>query len=233
MDQLGFLLREVEKNSGMSSTEFASFKKTLDDHHQRMLAHHPNYPLFITGTGQSYGLKIQERITASFHDVSKDTNTSEFDAVHLDERIEIKSMKALKGGSKEYIGSRIINLSSDMQGGFSGSFQQVKPSACEWFLFHILYGNAEQLFLVPSKLFSTTPKIKNKEPGKLLLSAQHRGHQTEGQANLGQILSRKEYFLFPGDYSSERVNTYSFADFKKAIVSRLNALGPQWLLPEA
>ncbi len=233
MDQITFLLREVQNESGMPEQAFASFKQVIDSHQQRMLKAFPNYNLFTTGTGQSYGLQIQQRIIDSFHDLTKHTKGSDYDAVHLDQRIEIKSLKALKGASSDYIGARIRNASSKTDEKLSGSFQQVKPAACEWFLFHILYGNAERLFLVPSKIFSATPKKENKEPGRILLSAQHRGHSTEGQANVGQILSRAGYFSFPGEYSSGIPNAYSFADFKKEIVSRLDVFGPEWHLPEA
>lgn len=233
MDQITFLLREVEKDSGMSEQAFASFKAIIESHQRRMLEAFPNYNLFITGTGQSYGLQIQQRIIDSFHDLSKHTKGSDYDAVHLDQRIEIKSLKALKGSSSNYIGARIRNATSRLDERISGSFQQVKPAACEWFLFHILYGNAERLFLVPSKIFSASPKKENKEPGRILLSAQHRGHSTEGQANVGQILSRATYFSFPGEYSSGIPDAYSFAEFKKEIVSRLDVFGSEWLLPEA
>lgn len=233
MDPISFLLQEVKNASGMSESDFASFKAIIDSHRGRMLAAFPNYDLFTTGTGQSYGLKIEKRVIDSFRDISKNTNGSDHDAKSdTGERIEIKSIKAIKGESTDYIGARIVNLTPETKLRIGGSFQQVKPTECEWFIFHILYGDAERLFLVPSKMFSTTPKKENRQPGRILLSGQHRGHKTEGQANVGQILSRASYFEISGEYSSAKSNTYSFTELKKEIVKKLDALGPDWILPE-
>lgn len=233
MDPIAFLLQEVKNTLGLSEGDFAAFKKIIDRHRERMLSAFPNYDLFTTGTGQSYGLKIEKRIIDSFRDISKNTNGSDHDAKSdAGERIEIKSIKAIKGEPTDYIGARIVNLTPETKLRIGGSFQQVKPTECEWFIFHILYGDAERLFLVPAKVFSTTPKKENREPGRILLSGQHRGHKTEGQANVGQILSRASYFEIPGEYSSSKSNAYSFTELKKVIVKRLDALGPDWILPE-
>lgn len=232
MDQITFALQEIER-SGVSPKDLTLLKRITDKHFKRMRHLFPNYDLFITGTGQSYGLKIQQRIIDSFSDLSKNSNSSDYDAKsNSGERIEIKSIKATKGESSDYIGARILNLTPETRLHIGGSFQQVKPTECDWFIFHILYGNAERLFLVPSKMFSTTPKKENKELGRILLSAQHRGHKTEGQANVGQILSRAFYFEPTVDYSSSRANTFSFTRLKRQIETRLNRLGSDWILPE-
>lgn len=233
MDPIAFLLLEVKNTSELSGGDFVAFKKIIDRHRKRMLSAFPNYDLFTTGTGQSYGLKIEKRIIDSFRDISKNKNGSDHDAKSdTGERIEIKSIKAIKGESADYIGARIVNLTRETKLRIGGSFQQVKPTECEWFIFHILYGDAERLFLVPSKVFSTKPKKENREPGRILLSGQHRGHKTEGQANVGQILSRAPYFEIPGEYSSSKSKVYSFAKLKNVIENRLAALGPDWILPE-
>ncbi len=234
MDQLSFMSDEVKGHGNVSAEDLASLIAIIDGHNSRMLDRFPNYNLFITGTGQSYGLKIQQRIIDSFSDLSKNMSGSDYDAISkLGEKIEIKSLKALKGESTDYIGSRIVNLTPQTKLHIGGSFQQVKPSECDCFIFHILYGDAERLFLVPSKLFSTTPKMENREPGKILLSAQHRGHKTEGQANVGQILSRASYFEPDIKYSSLKAKAFSFAKLKKEIEMRLDVLGPDWILPES
>lgn len=71
MDQVSFLLEEIKKLAGLSDAEFESFRKLVEEHRARMLRSFPNYDLFITGTGQSYGLKIEKRIIASFKDLTK------------------------------------------------------------------------------------------------------------------------------------------------------------------
>ncbi len=233
MNQITFLLQEVKESSDISENDFALFEKIINDHHKRMLFAFPNYDLFTTGTGQSYGLKIEKKIIDSFRDISKNINGSDHDAKSdSGEKIEIKSIKAISGKSSDYIGARIVNLTPKTKLKISGSFQQVKPTECEWFIFHVLYGDAERLFLVPSKMFSTTPKRENREKGRILLSGQHRGHKTEGQANAGQILSRASYFEVSIEYSSAKPNTFLFSELKKEIEKKLNALGPDWRLPE-
>jgi len=233
MDQITFALQEIKKDSGVSEENFALLEKIIKRHRKRMLRAFPNYDLFITGTGQSYGLKIQQKIIDSFSDLSKNTSSSDYDAKSdLGEKIEIKSIKATKGKSSDYIGARILNLSPKTKLNIGGSFQQVKPTECDWFIFHILYGDTERLFLVPSKMFSATPKRENRESGKILLSAQHRGHKTEGQANVGQILSRASYFEPSINYSSFTPNAFSFIKLRQEIEARLSQLGSGWALPE-
>ncbi len=230
MNQLTFAIQEIEKNANLSEDQCNFIKTEMDKHEQRMEKLFPNYDLFITGTGQSYGLKIESNIINTFNDIIKHSEDSSYDAdANSGDKIEIKSVKALKGNSKEYIGTRILNLNEKTKIHISSSFQQVKPSECDWFLFHILYGNAERIFLVPSKMISKTPKLGNCETGKILLSAQHRSHQTEGQVNIGQILSRAEYFEICCDYSCNKINAYSFESFKKDIEYRMNKIN--WILP--
>jgi len=233
MDQITFLLQEVKESSEVSEKDLALFKKIIGDHRRRMLLAFPNYDLFTTGTGQSYGLKIERKIIDSFYDIAKNANGSDHDAKSdSGERIEIKSIKAISGKSSDYIGARILNLTPKTKLNIGGSFQQVKPTECEWFIFHILYGDAERLFLVPAKMFSATPKKENREKGKILLSGQHRGHQTEGQANVGQILSRASYFEPSIKYSSAKPSIFSFAELKKGIEKKLSVLGSDLVLPE-
>ena len=233
MDQITFALNEIKNESGISDANFETFERIIKEHRIRMLRLFPNYDLYTTGTGQSYGLKIEKKIIDSFSDLSKNTNGSDFDAMsNQGEKIEIKSVKAIRGKSENYIGARILNLTPKTKLSIGGSFQQVKPTECDWFIFHVLYGDAERLFLVPSKMFSTTPKKENREEGRILLSGQHRGHKTEGQANVGQILSRSSYFEPPISYSSSKFNAFSFAELKQEIERKLSALGQDWILPE-
>lgn len=233
MDQITFALQEIRKESGVSEKEFTIIEKIFENHRKRMLIAFPNYDLFITGTGQSYGLKIEKRIIESFRDISKNTAGSDFDAKSgFGEKIEIKSIKATKGDSNKYIGERILSLTPKTRLNIGGSFQQVKPTKCEWFIFHILYGDAERIFLVPSKMFSLTPKKENKEMGRLLLSGQHRDHKTEGQANVGQILTRASFFEPSITYSSTEPDKYSFTQLKQEIERKLSVLGTDWILPD-
>lgn len=233
MDQVSFLLEEIQKLAGLSDAEFESFRNLIEEHRTRMLRSFPNYDLFITGTGQSYGLKIEKRIIESFKDLTKLSKGSDYDAkTSLGEKVEIKSIKAISGAATDYIGARIVNLSKETESRVGSSFQQVKPSSCDWFIFHILYGNAERIFIVPSKVFSAAPGRANREAGRILLSGQHRGHTTEGQVNSGQILSRASYFEPSISFSSQKEDSFSFEELKKEVEGKLNALGEDWILPE-
>ena len=235
MTQIEFALQEIEQNGNLSAQEIQFLKRIFSAHENRMQEKFPNYKLFITGTGQSYGLKIQKIITESFNDLHNlgGNNSYDADCTTNDTRIEIKSIKALKGKSSDYIGSRIINLNESTH--LSGSFQQVKPLTCDWFIFHILYGNSDCLFLVPSDIISNTPKLINGEHGKILLSGQHRDHKTEGQINIGQILSRANLFEIPG-YNHNNKNAYNFGELQNIIYKRFNKNAnddTEWFLPNS
>lgn len=226
MNQLEYMLAEIKGNGRLSQDALTLFEQIIADHLQRMQKRFPNYALFTTGTGQSYGLMMEKRIIASFSDLTP-SRTESYDACCGNLRVEIKSIKCTKGDSKAYIGSRIVNLEADTTAGTfgTGSFQQVKPAECNWFLFHLLYGNAERLFLIPSKMFSATPGKENQEPGKLLLSRQHRDHPTEGQANLGTILDTALVFEIKAPYDSSKVGSYSFLSMAQIIIERLDKIG--------
>lgn len=232
MTELEFALQEIKKNSGLSEHDLPIVIQAIQEHKKRMLKKFPNYDLFITGTGQSYGLKIQNEIIKSFTDLRKHEGGSEYDAdVNSGERVEIKSLKAISGESSDhYIGDRILNFNPEQNHTLYGSFQQVKPTECDWFIFHILYGNAERLFLVPSNMFSKTPLKENKEPGKILLSGQHRSHKTEGQANVGQIMKYAEYFEVCKGYSHTCEKCNNFAELCMQVTDRLKKIN--WTLPD-
>lgn len=231
MTELEFALHEIKENSLLPESELDIVIQAIEQHKDRMLKKFPNYDWFITGTGQSYGLRIQDEIIDTFVDLKKHQGGSEYDAdANSGERIEIKSLKAISGASNDYIGARILNLNQKTARHLSGSFQQVKPSECDWFIFHILYGNSERLFIIPSKMFSRIPKKENKEPGKILLSAQHRSHKTEGQANIGQIMRYAEYFEVAEGYSHLLKDHYSFAKLSETVRQKLDKIN--WALPD-
>ncbi len=232
MDQLEYALSEIRQHGKLSPVALGHVEDAIAAHRNRMKTQFPNYDLFTTGTGQSYGLMMEKRIIASFADMTKHEGDSAYDAEWNNQRIEIKSLKCTRGESSEYIGNRIVNLDTETnRAAFgTGSFQQVKPCECDWFVFHILYGNAERLFLVPSKMFSTHPGKENKEPGKLLLSSQHRNHQTEGQANMGTVLAVADLFEVARGYSSAQQGHYAFADLIQIVTQRMEACN--WTLPE-
>lgn len=229
MTQLDFVLNEVKTNGNLTKDEENILEKILNEHHLRMLMRHPFYDLFTTGTGQSYGLAIQKKIIDSFKDLTEHQGSSDYDADCFDtnEKIEIKSVKALTNEKNAYIGERIINYVDDNTR-CSGSFQQVKPTECDWFILHILFGNYERLFLVPSKVVSKHPKKDYAEPHKIPLSGQHRNHSSEGQINIKHIFNLSKYFEIKG-YSHATPKKYSFKELKKGIIEQLDKIN--WELP--
>lgn len=237
MDQLEYALDEIRRKSVLSEDQFSIVESAISQHRDRMRTTFPNYDLFTTGTGQSYGLMMEKRIIASFYDLKKHEGDSSYDAEFGNQRIEIKSLKCTHGDSSQYIGQRIVNFEPGREGESfgTGSFQQVKPEVCDWFIFHVLYGNAERLFIVPSKMFSAHPGVDRKEPGKLLLSIQHRNHPSEGQANLSTILSAADFFEvslctgYEEGYRSAYQDTYCFASMVAIVKKRLDDVG--WMLP--
>ena len=229
MTQLEFVLNEIKSNGDLTTEQITELEKIFEKHHLRILQKYPFYDLFITGTGQSYGLAIQKKIIDSFNDLTEHQGSSDYDADCFDtkEKIEIKSVKALTNEKDAYIGERIINYVDDNTR-CSGSFQQVKPTECDWFILHILFGNYERLFLVPSKVVSKHPKKDYAEPYKIPLSGQHRNHSSEGQINIGQIFNLSKYFEIKG-YTHKIPQKYSFKDMKKYIIEQLDSI--DWKLP--
>lgn len=233
MDQLEFAEREICECGRLSQSELSIVRRAIGQHRERMLARFPNYNLFTTNTAQSYGLEMQNRIIASFSDLQKHEGDSVCDANWGPAGVEIKSIRITRDDPSLYIGQRIVNYNSpeEHNASKSKSFQQVKPNSSSWFLLHLLYGDAERLFIVPSTMFSTQPGKEFQERGKIPLSSQHRGHQSEGQVSLTNVLRYADFFevtYVTGTryaYQSANVQTYSFGCMVRSVITRLNNAG--------
>ena len=139
------------------------------------------------------------------------------------EKVEIKSLRACSKGQTEIFLKNDNVAASKFS---TSSYQQTKPTCCDWFVYHILYGDASRLFVIPSSMISSCPGEGNVEKGKIPLSIQHRNHKSEGQVNLGQVLKYANYFEI-GDYDLE--STYDFSSFQEIVKKRLDAI--DWRLP--
>ena len=231
IDQLDFAVTEIKKNSQSPKQYIKITEDEIFSHRTRVGTNFPNVSLFTIPTGKVYGDVMQDLIIASFVDVRKHVADTKYDAECGSLKLEIKSLRAINGKENKdsYIITRIFNIEDKPKTSMfsTSSFQQSKPSFCDWFVFHILYGNADRLFLIPANIVSAKSGKNNKESGKLLLSKQHGTSPIEGQINLSEVLKYKEYFEIENYEHSGR---YNFLDLKKQIEKKLQTIN--WALPE-
>ena len=218
------MISEIKQYGGLSPNEMQIVENALTGFLDRCHNRFRYYDYFTIATGKNYGDALEEKIRESFLNFTKPINDTSFDAISSSgEKIEIKSLRACSQGQE------IIFLKGDCipASKFStSSYQQTKPSCCDWFIYHIMYGDGSRLFLIPSSMISQHPGKAYAEPGKIPLSIQHRDHETEGQVNLGQVIKYAQYFEIP-EYELEK--SYDFENFKRIIISRMEAI--KWRLP--
>lgn len=224
-EDLKEMMNEIRQNGGLSPNEISLIENAIQGFLDRRHSRYKYYDFFHIATGKQYGDAMEARIIKTFRGFKKPTNDTSFDAwSSKGEKVEIKSLRACtKGQEQIFLKGDAISPSR-----FStSSYQQTKPSCCEWFVYHILFGDGSRLFVIPSKMISSRPGENNAEEGKIPLSIQHRNHATEGQVNLGQVIKYAKYFeIF--DYDLEGV--YDFSEFQKQIVERMDEIN--WRLPE-
>lgn len=223
-DKLEEMLEEIDQNGGYSPKEMALIRDAIHGFVERRLGQYRYYEYFTIATGKKFGDKLESLIINSFTGFTKPENDTSYDALTmLGEKVEIKSLRACTKGQKRIflIGDAVSHSKFS-----TSSYQQTKPSCCDWFIFHILYGDGSRLFVIPSRMISKHPGENHAEAGKIPLSVQHRDHDTEGQVNLGQVLKYGRYFEIE-NYDLE--GKYDFESFKDEIISRMRATG--WTLP--
>ena len=219
------MICEIEENGNLTENEMIIVRRAIQGFLSRCHNRYPYYDFFTIATGKKYGDAIEAKIMASFKGFAKHVNDTSFDAMtKTGEKVEIKSLRACTKG-QEQIFLKEQNVAPSK---FStSSYQQTKPSCCDWFIYHILYGNGSRLFVIPSSMISSHPGEERAEHGKIPLSVQHRNHETEGQVNLGQVIKYARYFEIE-DYDLE--TTYEFSDFQDEIKKRMDKI--DWQLPE-
>lgn len=234
MQQIDFMINELKDTKQ---------RKILQGFKEKHLQHWRNiYPyldLFLIPTGKDYGSVAEEYLINKLNGLTKHLGDSSYDAEfhEFDNliKVEIKSLRAITSKSvtkneennDKYIIERIISIHDKKPHFSTSSFQQVKPTNCDWFVFHIQYGDGERLFLIPSSIISKTPGRSYCEFGKIPLSKQHDHNKEEGQINIGQVLKYKKYFEIT---PFVRSNYYYFHDIKQEISDRLQKIN--WVLPE-
>lgn len=230
-DQLDFAINEIKQNSRSPKKHIEITTSEISAHRTRVSKTYPNLSLFTIPTGKVYGDVMQDLIIDSFIDMKKHTNDTRYDAECGNLKIEIKSLRAINGKENKdsYISTRIFNIKDNPKTSMfsTSSFQQSKPSYCDWFVFHILYGDSERIFLIPSNMVSPKSGKQNKEQGKLLLSKQHGTSNIEGQINLSEILKYEKLFEITNYKHSDR---YSFRKCKQKIEQNMKNI--HWKLSE-
>lgn len=219
------MIKDIEQHGGYSSEELALVKDAIHGFLDRRHGQYRYYEYFTIATGKKFGDALEALIIKSFKGFKKPENDTSYDALTVNgEKVEIKSLRACTKGQEH-----IFLLGDEVSPSrFStSSYQQTKPSCCDWFIYHILYGDGSRLFLIPSKMISKRPGEEYAEVGKIPLSIQHRNHDTEGQVNLGQVIKYEKYFEID-NYRLE--SQYDFEDIKRMIVERMEAI--RWMLPE-
>lgn len=182
----------------------------------------PNSEYFEFHTGKEYGTVIEKLIIGSFLDLSGSNDTS-YDAISNDgDKIEIKSTRA---GTKGYNEVFLVNDDIYHAKLANCSFQQMKPYCCDWFLLHILFGDGNRAFLVPSKMVSSKVGKKNYEHGKFYLGTQHRGNENEGVLNVKHLLRYSKIFEIK-DYDLS--GSYNYNVLKRQVMENLDRIN--WVL---
>lgn len=154
--------------------------------------------------GKTYGKHIEDEIIKHFNDVEK-SDTQKYDALCDDLRVEIKSTRAVsksyKKSDKDCPAAYAINVDDDKQM-YLSTFQQIKPSCCDWFIFHILYKNSSRYFVVPSRCIQDTVGKMYKTDEKIYLSPQHRGNKKEGAIRAEKFIEYSSIFEVPENITS-------------------------------
>jgi len=155
---LDFVLTDIKEQKIYTEEEISIVARLFEDFDKRVHQKYPNFDFFTIATGKDYGDKIESYIKKSFN--LEDPENSSYDGIGIHNgkkcKIEIKSIRAVKKPvDGKFLVERIMTK-SDKKGFSTSSFQQSKPKCCDYFIFHILYGNSERLFVVPSNDFTKT-----------------------------------------------------------------------------
>lgn len=229
-DYLKFVINKLKSSNQCKPEEIECIEKIFEKFNNLLHQEYPNFDFFTIATGKDYGDAIEKKIIESFGQGLTKSEDSSYDAIitsagsYKDKKVEIKSIRAVKKPAEDKFLVERIMIDTDTKGFSTSSFQQSKPSCCDYFIFHILYGNSERLFIVPSSMVSSRPGKQYAETGKIPLSVQHRNHTTEGQINLGQILKYAKIFEITTQTYTYR-NQYNIDDFIQEVETKLASIG--------
>lgn len=157
----------------------------------------PNYNLYTLAVGRKYGYVIEKKIVNErFNDTTPST-TTEYDATCNGLRIEVKSTRALCNNAKK---REELELEfwedaasiDNKKAKWASNWQQVKPTYCDYFIFHVLYKDASRYFVVPSRCIAS--RVDDNSPDVIRLGGQHPSPY-EGTIN-NNIIIKKNAHIF-------------------------------------
>lgn len=165
-----------------------------------------NFDYYTIPTGKVYGDIMEKEIINSFSNFEKYSSSNDYDATELvnDQKIEVKSTRMVYKGNN-FLANRIMDSNYEYPWRTTGKWEQVKTYKADWFFMHILFGDTERVYLIPSFCVSENAGAKNKEEGKLTLSGQHAGNSKEGQISITKKLYLDDTFLIT-DYDHKKIN---------------------------
>ena len=202
--------------------------EVIENYHKEVLKEIPNYDLFSGfQSGKEFGDVAEAQIIDSFDDIEKFGDGTIYDANFKEDksiRIEIKSAKMLrKTTESRSLKGRIMSITEENKHRTSAKFEQVKPYACDWFIFHMVFGDGDMAYAVPSFMISEKSGADNKEENKFLLSTQHRGNEREGQVSITKTFIESKMFMMDG-YSFNNKND-NLSKYLEIVANRLKANG--------
>lgn len=159
----------------------------------------PNYELYTLLVGKTYGHAIERKIiNERFSDtLPSDNSITDYDATCNGLRIEIKSSRVLRNNStkREELGLSFWEDAAsinDEKYEWSSPWQQVKPTYCDYFIFHALYKDGSRYFVVPSRCIASN--IYEESPDVIRLGKQHPSPD-EGVVN-NNTIAKKNAHIF-------------------------------------
>jgi hypothetical protein len=158
----------------------------------------PNFDIFSTSVGRKYGHVVEKMIINERFDDLSPSITTEYDAICNDLRIEIKSTRATihnadKRNELEIeIWEDAASIDMKDRTKYTSAWQQVKPTYCDYFIFHILFKDDSRYFIVPSRCISST--VGDENPDTFRLGNQHPS-SLEGIINPNVIAAKNSHIF--------------------------------------
>lgn len=215
-DLLKYYVDDIEKRK--------IIEESINNYHNEITKQIPNYDLFLNYlSGKEYGDWAENQIIKSLIDIKKHKDSTTYDADFKNDsgiKIEIKCTRMLlnKKGIR-YI-DRIMSKDYEYKWRTSAKWEQIKPAYADWFILHMLYGDGDRAYLVPTSIISQTSGSENKEEGKFTLSIQHSKNKIEGQLSItkGFIENSDIFLMNEYSFNNENDNLEKYIDI---VVERL------------
>ncbi len=210
----------------LSKDEIDSINTIIMSKLDQVKSEFPFYENFLKNTqaGEDIEVLLSEKI---FSDLTRVTGENYDHIIDLiDKKVEVKSIRMMTNDDKDtkYPAQRAISFFDKKRNKFSNtSFQQIKPAEFDYMIGILLYKDAVTVYLVPNDAFHSRTLPKSVKRGlkgaklqeckqlyaeylrlkdeKIVLSAQHKDNNEEGQIGFAQLEKYKKFSLYPKDDS--------------------------------